>query len=403
MRLFKQSFKDYIVYIIAFLFFGSVYPGLWNRFIIGNTSVLYQLGFLAIWFIIAFPKRVYVNKSFYALLLISFITCAFHCFIHQDNPGGLILYVEAFIIIALISPIHPKFMKTLLWFNAIMVVLSVIGVILAYLGLLNSIGASLQMPHDNAYVENYLLFFVKRVSGIDDVLFRTCGYYDEPGSFAYVIMLCLIYNKKHFDNKKLEAIFLFGGFATLSAAHIFTVLLYLFFFYLKKTSVFQKILLLSFGFAVIWFSNYESDNTVVQWIKIASVDRVENIVSGEDNSRNYSGGANMLFNHLLIGDNEENLLKYNVSRDTIFFYVSKFGLLGSLLIYLPIFFLLLKNIRKGPLSNEMKLLYIFLLNCIQRPDFVYPLYILIIYYTWFSRPKTVIVNKHIDYANGSCL
>ena len=394
MRLFKQSFNDYLVFIIAFLFFGSVYPGLWNRFIIGNTSVLYQLGFLAIWIIVAFSKKVYVNRSFYAFLLISFITCALHCFIHQDNPGGLILYIEAFVIIALISPIHPKFMKTLLWFNAIMVVLSLVGVILAYLGLINPISASLQMPHDNAYVDNYLFFFVKKVSDVDEVLFRSCGYYDEPGSFAYVIMLSLIYNKKHFDSKKLEAIFLFGGFATLSAAHIFTVLLYLFFFYIKKTSAFQKMLIGSFAIGVIWFSNYESDNTIVQWIKIASVDRVENIISGEDNSRSYSGGEEMLLDHLIIGDSEENLLsKYNVSRDTIYFYASKYGLLGSFLIYLPIFFIVRNNIRKGPFSEEMKLIFLFLLNCIQRPDYVFPLYLVMIYYTWFTTPQTEIIKS----------
>lgn len=384
MRLFKLSISDYFYYILAFLFFGSVYPGLWDRFIIGNTTVLYQLGFLMIWVIMALPmiNKFRIKKSFCILLLVSFITCALHCLIHQDNPGGLILYVEAFVIIGLISTKHNQFMKVLLWFNAIMVVLSVVGVILAYMGLLSPIGTPLQMPNDDAYVDNYLFFFVKKLNDVADVLFRSCGYYDEPGSFAYVIMLSLIYNKIHIGSKQLETIFLYGGLATLSAAHIFTVLLYVFFFNLKNHLQRLSVLLIALG--VFWFASLETDNTILQWIKIASVDRVEKIITGEDESRNYSGSSKMLQDHLIFGDSEKELSKYNVSRDTISFYISKYGLIGSLLIYIPILFIIRNNIRKGVFSDEMKLIYIFMLNCIQRPDFVYPLYLVMIYYTWYS-------------------
>ena len=288
-------------------------------------------------------------------------------------------------------------MKVLLWFNAIMVVLSVVGVLLAYMGLLSPIGTPLQMPNDDAYVDNYLFFFVKKLNDVADVLFRSCGYYDEPGSFAYVIMLSLIYNKIHIGSKQLETIFLYGGLATLSAAHIFTVLLYVFFFNLKNHLQRLSVLLIALG--VFWFASLETDNTILQWIKIASVDRVEKIITGEDESRNYSGSSKMIQDHLIFGDSEKELSKYNVSRDTISFYISKYGMIGSLLIYIPILFILRIIIRKGVFCDEMKLLIILLLNCIQRPDFVYPLYLVMIYFTWYC-PSSTITNKNFIY--GSC-
>ena len=48
---------------------------------------------------------------------------------------------------------------------------------------------------------NYLLFFSKKIDFINEQFVRPTGFYDEPGSLAYITMLLLLLNKKYFDKK----------------------------------------------------------------------------------------------------------------------------------------------------------------------------------------------------------
>lgn len=390
------NIHDYILVIVIFLSLGTFYPAMWNHFVIGRNSVIFQIVFILIWFLCVFIKRSKLSNpspTFVYLLVSSTIYYALHALFCNDDFAYLVTYVESIIVVLLAhnSFKGKVFMKILLYANAIMLIFTIIGSILAYMNMLMPSVSEVHISQDSAVIQNYRLFFTKVSTEWDSLIIRSCGYFDEPGSFAHVTFLLLCYNKLHLKNKWLEFIFLFGGLFTLSAAHIIISVLYIILFYINKQNILSSILIVSVAVIIIVaFSKLQSNNNVILAIKDSTLGRIENIINGEDGSRDYETSKNAFKYYFPFGTSINDLENNfpNATKETFWCFIARYGLFGTLILYLPIILIFLKYFKKGIHSPEIKLLVLFLVFSIQRPNFYSPLYLVIIYYTWYYRYKS---------------
>lgn len=388
---------DSIILGMAFLFYGTLYPAFWNYFLLGSgsTTVFFQLIFLFLWFVAVLIKRkrslCVPNTKLLAFLLVSSLYYVIHSIVTGDNIAYIITYIEAIIAIILSHNSFDKgeFMKYIIWFNVVMVLSNAIGTFLAYMGIIEPLGQGINMERDYAIMQNYGLFFVKSSTDWDSIILRGSGFYDEPGSLSFVIFLLLSYNKLHKKSRFIENVLLIGGLFTLSAAHIILSALYILFFYVKKGNR-QILILLFLVVGVIWFSKLETDNKIIEQIKYASFGRVERIADGTDASRDFDTSKKAFIHFFPIGTSIEKIKSTfpGASSDTLWFFMARFGLLGTVILFFPLLYLIGYYIRRtGIFSDEGKLLFLLALNCYQRPNLYAPLYITIIYFTWYMNNK----------------
>lgn len=380
------TINNVLVCLAFFLYMGTCYPAFWNRYIIGAGTVTVQLTFLLIWACFILPKlKERPNKKFVIWILLSAFLYIVHSALHQDDFAATILYVEIIIVALLAENTFEGrgLMAVFLWFNVIMVISAIIGSVLYYMGILHPIGTEIIIGVDNASMINYGFFLYKSSLEWDSLYIRTGGFYDEPGSMAFINMLLLIYNRKIYKSKVVESILLFGGFVTLSAAHIITTIFYLLFFYVKKGSS-QLLFLMSVIAVVVFLYNYESSNPIYDAIKEATFGRVTNVLSGADESRNFDAGKAAFDEYFPFGASTKEIDNaFQATHESIWFFGARFGFIG-ILFFLPVICLLFRSLKFGLWSDETKYLLLLFINCIQRPNIFFPSYMLIIYFIWFS-------------------
>lgn len=404
MILFNNSkISNYFIFLIGLLFFGGFYPALWNSILFGDYAIYVSLFFLFLWAIAFIIRNPYlsikkINGIYLAYILLLILYFIIRNIIYGDEIIYLLLVLltSTLAIIFAYSTIEvDKLMNYLIKFQILMIFLSIIGITLLNLGFIGAPNVLILSGFEDKIFLNYKLFLLKLnvyQQDIPSLYIRTSGYYDEPGSFAFVNLLLLIYNKLHLNNRKYETILLFGGIITLSAAHIITVALYLVLFYLNKKNlwIFLTILLIFTG---IYFLPIEQE--WFTFFKSRTYDRILSISEGTDRSRDFSSSYEA-FKHFFItgGSAEEILNKYpSAFADTIWFTLAKNGFFGSIIYYSLFIYLLIKSSKGGLYTNKTKLIFLLIVNFIQRPEFVAPIYLVIIYFTWFYKTNTTIKLK----------
>jgi len=110
-------------------------------------------------------------------------------------------------------------------------------------------------------IYNYVFFFIKR-SDLTYLNIRPSGYYDEPGSFAYVVMLLLLLNRKFFKNIKWEYALLVLPLVTTSLAHIVTATLFLIIYYTNIKSIRYIIIIISISAVLLFAFNSFQKNRI---------------------------------------------------------------------------------------------------------------------------------------------
>ncbi len=395
-----DSFRlsDVVPIFIATIAIGSFYPAMWDAFLIGRAEVIFQLLYLFIWFLFLVTRKSGkfegIDRGFLITLFTTTIYYFIHCLIHDDKYEYLIVYVEIAVVIYLAKNTFPskKFMTILTILNCIMVAFMVVGTVLFYLDLLQPIGREIIVENGVGRMTNYGLFFLKSHADWDDVFIRPSGYYDEPGSMAFVSLLLLVYNKLHLKNRWVEIILLFGNLFTLSSAHFITFVLYILFFYspFKKGSK-SGYVIIPFLVVLIWFYFYETNNIIIESVQDALFGRTKRIAEGTDASRNFDIAKKAFYHYFPYGASMTEIDRnfHGVTHETVWYYFARFGLFGSIILFIPVIQIVLRNFKKGLFSNEMLLVILLMINIMQRPNLYFPLYFLIIYFTWFDRTKIV--------------
>lgn len=394
--------------MLGLMYFGGFYPALWSSMIAGNYAIFLSIFTFVFWvllFLSTSPKHSIKKISNTYVLFISVLIVYYLCryLIFEDVVHyRIFVIITSSIVIILVKTMTDEvfFMKLLTSFQIFMVFSTFIGVILFFTGLLNSPDVLNQNLYEGKVFLNYKFFLVKvnKLSDFNPLFIRPGGFYDEPGSFSYITLLLLIYNKKYFNNRFYEISLLFGGLITLSAAHIITVIIYCVFFFLNKRNwwIFVITLIIFIGIYYLpidqeWFNFFKS----------RSYDRIIDIFEGDDKSRDYNSSFEAFKYFFITGGNVNNIIYHfpDAYPDTIWVSLAIHGIIGALIFYLPFVYIFIKSLKFGLFSTSSKLIIIYLINLIQRPDYIAPLYLFIIYFIWFDNSQRKVEGKDLFIKN----
>jgi hypothetical protein len=297
-----------------------------------------------------------------------------------------------------------NFLELYVKFISMLAAINTIGYLLVFLKLLKPLGTFLSKLNENDEFYNYGLFFVQKklVTEIgDSSLMRTCGYFDEPGTFAFYIMLSLIAYQIFFSqkikNKILEINLLIAGITTFSLAFYIFLVLYLLFFYSgyfvikaikfltkNKIQIFYTLLMISLGFFLYLILTNE---ILFLYLKEKIFERLEltgdeQVFSGNNRARSFNIGLPLFLDNIWLGWGIGYVKAYFKGFDgsSIMGALVSYGLLGCIIIYwifVWVTFKLLWTLKIKFVGVGL----IFLLNFIQRPwNFNDPLNILYLFY-----------------------
>lgn len=397
MRVLKSP---YIVYIIGLLYCGTFYPAFWTSILVGKMSMILHVLFLLIWAITVgyycgwkFSK---LNSSFNNIYI---LICLYHLFrflisADLDNIIQLlrliIFYIDIYITYNLVSR-FKIFMIKYLWFHVIMLALTIIGMVLLALGILQPISIIEISSLGEEKLLNFGLFFVKVHGGASelvDLFARPAGYYDEPGSLGLVVLLLLMYNKVHVNNRIIELLLLIGAYVSMSMAYIVSSVMYICLFFLNKK--YLPFLLISVCGVSVLLSNYRvGKNDIADYVYEKTIGRAQRISSSDDQSRNYEASFEAFSNNWLYGASMKTLDENypDATHETIWYYLAQHGIFGAMILFSPLWLLLL---RKNNIYRKSFLLFLIIIY--QRPDYFQPLYLTIIYITFYA-DKTLLSKR----------
>lgn len=396
----KGSTQNWVFFVFSLMSLGSFYPFVHNYIFFGDYKVIVSLLFMAVWFfwiVLSKKKLTFPNPVFSKIIFIQVLFLFFAGFLLNSASNYMVLFYLLlswiFLFLILNSFNFLFFLKNFIRVNILMGFLSILGIVMFALGKLKLLGV--YQYQGDAQIYNYGLLFLKRTSEISYQL-RPAGYYDEPGSYAFVVMFLLLLNRKYFHNMKWEYLLIFLPLVTASLAHIVTIVIFAFLFYFNKKHItkifFSLIFIYSLYFIVINFSNIKS----VEYFKYRTFERVENIIGGgEDSSR--QGGLDLgpeIFAEYPWGNSKEEVAQnYPSFVDEIFWGpLIYYGIFGVAFYFLPFIYFGAKSIRNKDIMGMLFLLVV-CLNLLQRPYYMYPLFITLIYFLFFKREKHI---KPID-------
>lgn len=342
------------------------------------------------------PKR-----DFTLAILIQILFLIFHSLVfHSDNSLYVAFisfqsWIFVFFILNTIGIL--TFICGTFWVNIGNLLFLIIGLFLLLCGFLSVYDT---YSYGDMVISDYLFFIVKHHDDISEMgdMVRSGGYYDEPGSLAYVVMLLLLINHKYYKSRFFEYFLLIFPLVTTSLAHIITSLLYIVFFVVKKKNILKVFSIVTCVFVIaIYIYKLDIGNNGVSLFLKMTVGRIENVVEGNiDPSRGdgYELGPTILKSNPLGMSAEVLSGKYpSFTKETAWYPILVYGFWGVLFFYFPIVLSLVKSLY---LKNVTELLYICIIavNLGQRPHYNYPFFLILIYVLLF--------NKKLDEESNAC-
>jgi hypothetical protein len=368
------------------------------------------LSFMILLFYIILKKRIILPvKQFNNIVFILFVYLfLYSLFFSSLSVAYYMFYTFAswlILVIVINTTGLNTFMKFFIRLNVVASFLLFIGVVLLSLGLLHVYS---EIEYQGKIINNYLFFFMKQFEGIHDYrIVRAAGYYDEPGSMAYVTMFLLLINHKYYKSKFVENTLLILPLITTSLAHIVTAIVYCLFFKISSKKKFNTFFLVTIVLIAFYtLKGMHTDNTVIDNILVTTIKRVENIIEGgQDMSRlgGYELGPH-IFKKYQLGISPERIEEEypDFIDETFWFPILVFGIFGVFIYFLPITYIMISRFSKLKLlqtNNEIKYVIILLLNFGQRPHYIFPIYIILIYFLFFYDISAPNKNKIYDEKN----
>ena len=207
-------------------------------------------------------------------------------------------------------------------------------------------------------------------------LIRIAGFFDEPGAMAFWGVYSLVLNKLFVKNKIIEILLLIGLFFTFSMAYFIQLVLYVIFFYRHKI----KVVLASIIVFLCIYSFLNNSQNVDYNFYYWTLERFEKNSSGkiETNRDDMMKIAKKTFISSPIIGKGENYVEHSglYMSDNPFETLAKDGIIGYLIVYSPLFYIMLKSKRKKELLWGAIILFI---GYQQRPFHTYWIHYMMIY------------------------
>ena len=405
----KYNNKELLAVFTIWILFTSVSPFEFYAVIPNHPYKVIPLFVVVAFILYIFKNKLIVkNDSVIIIISIQILYSSLGPIIHhlsldnfQISDGKLYQNLVLHLVVILFTYF---FVKTTISFRKLSYSFVVVLSIMAILGFFTVIAIALfdlkpfsyNVLTDHRPISNYITMFrtgnLFNEDGTLNIL-RSSGYFDEPGTFAFYLVVALILNKLYGFSKSLEKILIVFGLCTLSLAYMISLVFYFLFFGLyernfKRIFIFftMSTLFLSYihivGSASVYDKELRDNNQVTFAIYSFTTYRLQT-----DNTKNSS-----LFN----GDNRSENMRYSIQafKSAPLFGLGasahtkdKNGFVGKLccnpfhplategiigfLIYFLLFFLWLFNCFKFKSVDWMSLIAwsLILINLLQRPGF----------------------------------
>lgn len=350
----------------------------------------------ALWLL--FKRKVCFSTPVVIVLYLQVITLLFLALYHGSdlivltfNIVTLMGIIVAYLALENDLIVLEIFIKFYIQFIALLLILAVISVLLAFWGMLEphqiyNRGLMGDQLGDTVYrvgltLSNDLIQF-----GGGNYLVRAGGIFDEPGQFGIMVMLAVLANKVILGNKRYELLLIVLGFFTSSLGYYVFVWFYLFFWRRKIWFLVSSLFIVGIlgGFIV---EGMDADTLVFS----QTISRVLYLFGsgfGGNRSEGTAAALSMLWDVGLFGLDADKLVKYSqfeVTAATIFSPFLFNGLLGGLILYLHILLLgasaiiqVRGHVIRLVKNNSFRVFVLMSLSLYHRPSTMYFLYYLIL-------------------------
>jgi hypothetical protein len=260
-------------------------------------------------------------------------------------------------------------------------ILGIIGFILSYVGILSPIRTSTQW--DGRVIYNFL--FTSSVQGAvfnlgTQNIIRVCGFFDEPGTFAFFLTFGLLLNRlqNKINLKKIEILLIISGIFTFSIAFYISVAVYFILFYFKSTFKSMIAIILVFTGMIMYIDKNKDESVICEYAYhlvirrfLPSEQNDEKIMSGDNRSNEIKIAINVFKEYPILGAGYTYSAKnFEHFGANIFAPLAFHGIFGFIFLFLPIFYLLFVVLYSSYITNRLIYLKIFIIiffNLIQRP------------------------------------
>jgi hypothetical protein len=393
--------KNTLMFFLILMILGTFYPFVFNELLFGNKKAVVTLILIGIWFVvflhntinngIVFPDKKYM--FFIGLIIIYFFIYG-NLIDSQSIVGTSFgLCVALFFLVLFVNTIDIKiFSEYFIKYNVVSLILTIVGFIFTAFSIIRPFGIFGNAEEGMWSYVNYGLFFIKNFS-TDDYM-RPSGYYDEVGSFAYVIILLIIINRKLFNNRKWEILFLILPlFLTSLSAIINTAAFVLLYYTSKKNIKYFIVSIFSVIVVYLFFTSYSTKNSTIKYMNDRIVGRIEQIIkTGKDNGSRDGGfeWGPKIFAENRWGISPETVQKKypEFVNETIWAPVLYYNPIGALIFFLPFLFVAYKSIINKDLEY-LKYLILIAFLLVQRPQYNFTLYIILYYIILYYMPVTI--------------
>lgn len=224
---------------------------------------------------------------------------------------------------------------------------------------------------DERPIFNYLLTFTKSDVFASNT-FRYAGFFDEPGAMAYWGLFALLFNRLFVKDRKIEIVLIACLLLTFSMGFYFQLLFYLLFFMLSKTNrkttffAFVVVAVLAIGASMMQGTknDFIYESTFGRLERLMEQGQDSDAASGVGNRSEYQEKAYREFlKNPVTGTAEADSLNLG---DNIFEPLAKYGILGTLLMYFPLFYIFFYAAKRKQM-DVIKAIIIILIGFFHRP------------------------------------
>ncbi len=203
---------------------------------------------------------------------------------------------------------------------------------------------------------------------------RVGGFFDEPGAFAFWGMFALLFNKLTVDNRKLEIILIVSLLFTFSAAYFVLLPIYFFGFYSSKLKTMVLTLLVLVPLMFVIFQSLSTNSEFLYYT-------VERFSGDQIRSKRFdqADNAEVLFKKApVFGLGAQNFDEQGgtINSDNPYEILAKDGIVGFVMTYIPLFWIVLRYWRKKEVIVSSGILMI---DYLQRPFHINEMHFMMLY------------------------
>ncbi|KVV13970.1 O-antigen ligase family protein [Flavobacterium sp. TAB 87] len=374
-----------LIWVIMFMAFPFSIPQALNlpaKFIMTAGTAVLTVG------ILINLQRIKLNSSIVFIFLFQILTAFVYFFAHSDAAYINLLFQ---VVVPMILYIYfSNFMKLETLTGSFIKIMMVMGLLSSICFLL---AVTINLPYYSAFKNpdgreayNFIISFTNTLVDFGSAKFiRPAGYFDEPGTLAFYILIAILLNDLTINNKKFRIILMITGLFTFSIAFYLILAFYSLFYFSKKN--FIRMFVGSLLISIIVFSVYLQLDSVNQNIIYgSSIGRLESIIDPASASDNYQAdnrtdlirtAIDAFVDSPLIGQG----LSYASDEKSRFYgtfmsanFLGNFGIhgfFGGIIFSLHVFYYIFICFRKKNwLTVPQKSCLIYLLLLLQRPDYI---------------------------------